>query len=103
MATFFVYKPLWFVLAQTDGEPLPEPQTTSWDSVAALASLDMTEIPFDAMNGNVMGFARERSIALNPVNGNAMPGATATSMMHRCGVMPSADSASCPSSDSDVR
>jgi antirestriction protein ArdC len=67
-ATFFVYKPLWFVLAQTEGEPLPEPQTASWDRVAALASLDVTEIPFDAMNGNVMGFARERSIAINPVN-----------------------------------
>jgi hypothetical protein len=36
--------------------------------VAALAALDVTEIAFDAMNGNVMGFARDRSIATNPVN-----------------------------------
>jgi len=68
VATFFVYKPLWFVVAQTDGEALPEPQTASWDRVAALASLHVTEIPFDAMNGNVMGFARDRSIAINPLN-----------------------------------
>jgi antirestriction protein ArdC len=68
VATFFVYKPLWFVLAQTEGQPMPEPQTAAWDRVTALSALDVTEIPFDAMNGNVMGFARERSIAVNPVN-----------------------------------
>jgi hypothetical protein len=56
------------VVSQTDGEPLPEPQTATWDRVAALAALDVTEIPFDAMNGNVMGFAKERSIAISPVN-----------------------------------
>lgn len=68
VATFFVYKPLWFVLAQTEGESVPEPQTASWDRERALDVLNITEIPFDAMNGNVMGFARERSIAINAVN-----------------------------------
>ena len=28
----------------------------------------MIEVPFDATNGNVLGFARERSIAINPIN-----------------------------------
>src|SRR5438067_2520787 len=29
--TRFVYIPRWFVLAQTDGEPMPEPPTPWWD------------------------------------------------------------------------
>lgn len=28
----------------------------------------MVEVPFDATNGNVLGFARDRSIAISPVN-----------------------------------
>jgi hypothetical protein len=30
--------------------------------------LQIQEIAFDALNGNCLGFARERSIAINPVN-----------------------------------
>ena len=66
--TRFVYKPRWFVLAQTDGESLPEQPTPTWDRAKALQSLDVTEVPFDAMDGNVMGFARGRSIAISPLN-----------------------------------
>ena len=68
MFTRFVYKPHWFVLAQTDGaeiQPVPIP---TWDAARALSALDVIEVPFDATNGNVLGFARERSIAINPVN-----------------------------------
>jgi hypothetical protein len=68
VATFFVYKPLWFVLAQTEGQPMAEPLMAHWEAARALQTLDVTEIPFDSMNGNVMGFARGRSIAINPVN-----------------------------------
>jgi antirestriction protein ArdC len=67
-ATWFVYRPNWFVLAQTDGQPLPEPEIPTWDKARALAALDVTEISFDALNGNCLGFARDRSIAINPVN-----------------------------------
>ncbi len=66
--TRFIHKPHWFVLAQTDGaeiEPVPIP---TWDVARALSVLDVTEVPFDATNGNVLGFARARSIAINPVN-----------------------------------
>jgi len=66
--TRFVYKSRWFVLAQTDRESLPEQPTPTWDRDKALAALDVTEIPFDAINGNCLGFARDRSIAINPVN-----------------------------------
>jgi antirestriction protein ArdC len=67
-ATWFTYRPNWFVLAQTDGQPLAEPQTPTWDRAKALEVLGVVETPFDATNGNVMGFARGRSIAINPVN-----------------------------------
>lgn len=67
-ATWFVYKPFWFVLSQTDGEPLPEQPTPVWESSRALAALDVQLIPFDYVNGNCLGFARQRSIAINPVN-----------------------------------
>jgi antirestriction protein ArdC len=66
--TRFVFKPRWFVLTQTDGQPLPEPETPTWDKDRALAALDIAEIPFDHTDGNCLGFARERSIAINPVN-----------------------------------
>lgn len=59
-ATWFVYKPYWFVLAQTDGQPLAEPSIPAWDKDRALAVLQVQEIPFDALNGNCLGFARNR-------------------------------------------
>jgi antirestriction protein ArdC len=67
-ATWFVYKPFWFVLAQTDGPSLPEPKIPAWDRNKALTALGITEIPFDLTNGNVMGFARFREIAVSPLN-----------------------------------
>ena len=66
--TRFIYKPRWFVLSQTDGDPLPEPEIPAWDTDHALAALDVQEIQFEHTDGNCLGFARERSIAINPVN-----------------------------------
>jgi antirestriction protein ArdC len=66
--TRFVYRPNWFVLAQTDGQPVSEQPTPTWDRVRALKLLDVIEVPFDSVNGNVMGFARGRSIAISPLN-----------------------------------
>ena len=66
--TRFLYKSRWFTLAQTEGEPLPEPEIPAWDRDRALVGLDVTEIPFEHIDGNTLGFARERSIAINPVN-----------------------------------
>ena len=69
-ATFtrFVYRSRWFVLAQTEGAELPEPSIPQWDAKQALSTLGVDEIPFDSTDGNVMGYARERSIAINPLN-----------------------------------
>jgi len=67
-ATWFVYRAQWFVLAQTDGRPIPYPPMPAWDVQRALAALDVQEVPFEALNGNCMGYARGRSIAISPLN-----------------------------------
>jgi antirestriction protein ArdC len=64
----FTFRNSWFVLAQTDGEPLNEAQPADWDRVQALAALDITEIPFSCASGNVLGYAKGREVAINPVN-----------------------------------
>jgi hypothetical protein len=66
--TRFIHRPSWFVLAQTDGQPLAESPIPAWDADRALAALQVQEIPFDGLDGNCLGFARERSIAINPIN-----------------------------------
>lgn len=66
--TRFVYRPNWFVLAQTDGASIPPPPIPSWDREVALTALDVTEVPFDACDGNVMGLARGRSLSVSPLN-----------------------------------
>ncbi|HZS06260.1 MAG TPA: ArdC-like ssDNA-binding domain-containing protein [Blastocatellia bacterium] len=66
--TMFVYKPHWFVISQTDGEPVEMQSAPEWDRAKALASLGISEIAFDLSDGNVMGFARRHSIAISPVN-----------------------------------
>jgi antirestriction protein ArdC len=65
---WFVYKPHWFVCAQTEGQPLPEPEIPTWDKDHALDVLNVQEIPFDLTDGNCLGFGRNHSIAINPVN-----------------------------------
>ena len=66
--TRFTFRPRWFVLSQTEGESLPEPEIQSWDRDTALAALDVREIRFEHTDGNCLGLARERSIAINPIN-----------------------------------
>jgi len=66
--TRFVYRPKWFVLAQTDGTAIQTEPTPTWDPARALATLNVDEIPFVHTDGNCLGFARQRSIAVNPVN-----------------------------------
>jgi hypothetical protein len=72
-ATFtrFVYRPHWFVLNQTDGEPVAPLTVPAWDATRALAALNITEEPFSHTDGNCQGYARQRAIAVSPVA--AMP------------------------------
>ena len=65
--TAFIYKPRWFVLAQTEGEEMPTPQIPEFDVARALATLNIERIPFEMMDGNCQGYARRRQVAVNPV------------------------------------
>ena len=64
----FVYRSRWLVLSQTEGAELPEPSLPQWDAEQALVTLDVTEVEFTSTDGNTMGYARDRAIALNPLN-----------------------------------
>jgi hypothetical protein len=65
--TTFVWKPLWFVLAQTDGEPIPMPEIPAWDKEKALAALNIKETEFTLTDGNVQGYAQKREVAISPL------------------------------------
>src|SRR5437868_11453815 len=65
--TTFAYKPRWFVLSQTDGEPVEPEIAPTWNRELALSNLSISEIAFDIMDGNTQGFARKRSIAISPL------------------------------------
>ena len=66
--TRFIYKPRWFVLAQTEGQDIEPAPIPSWNRTRALAALEVVEVAFNVTDGNVMGFARARSIAVSPIN-----------------------------------
>jgi antirestriction protein ArdC len=66
--TRFVYRLHWFTLAQTDGADVPPMALPSWSVAHALATLDVTEVSFDTPDGNVLGFARGRTMAVSPIN-----------------------------------
>jgi antirestriction protein ArdC len=71
----FVWRPLWFVLAQTDGATEPTlPAVPGFDWDRALQSLKVVRVPFTMENGNCQGYAYERSVAVSPLAYN--PGRT---------------------------
>jgi hypothetical protein len=51
--------------APSTSRTLPE-----WDKAAALTALDVTEIPFEHYDGNTQGYAKARTVAINPVAAN---------------------------------
>lgn len=65
--TYFVYRPNWFVLSQTDGDTPYTLPTPGFDLDAALNNLEVRRLGFDLIDGNVQGFARDKSIAISPV------------------------------------
>lgn len=69
--TTFVYKPHWFVLSQTEGAAVEAPAPATWDRAQALRALDVTERPFDLLDGNVLGYATGRTIAISELAGFA--------------------------------
>ena len=66
--TIFVWKPRWFVLAQTDGADFrPEVHIPTWHKATALAALNVSEVPFTHPDGNVQGYARSGTVAVSPL------------------------------------
>ena len=65
--TRFIYRPHWFVLAQTDGQDVEPPPVPAWDRTRALDTLGVVEEPFSATDGNCQGYARQRAIAVSPL------------------------------------
>jgi antirestriction protein ArdC len=79
--TRFIYRPNWFVLSQTNGATAYElPPIPAWNKEAALRTLGIVEIPFEHLNGNIQGYARENNIAISPLA--ALPHKT---MFHELG------------------
>ena len=65
----FMLRANWFSLEQTEGADFaPELIAPSWDAETALAALDVAEVPFEQLRGNVLGYAQGRSIAISPLN-----------------------------------
>jgi antirestriction protein ArdC len=65
--TYFVYRSYWFLVCQTGGDAPYTLQTPGFDLEAALSGLKIRRIDFDLFDGNVQGFARDRSIAISPM------------------------------------
>lgn len=63
----FIYRNRWFVLSQTEGEAVEPQQIPEWNHSLALSTLNITETPFDLLSGNVQGYAKARSISINPI------------------------------------
>jgi len=63
----FLFVKRWFVLSQTDGEPLPVLESDLWDYQTALKALNIDEMPFANEDGNMLGYAKMRAIAINPL------------------------------------
>lgn len=65
--TRFIYKPHWFVLAQTEGGPIEAPTAPAWGKAKALTVLNVEEVGFALLDGNVQGYAVEQKISVSPV------------------------------------
>jgi hypothetical protein len=71
--TFFVWKPRWFVLAQTEGQEYkPDVAINAWNRAKALEALNIEERPFEMIDGNCQGYSQGRTIAINPVAANPL-------------------------------
>lgn len=65
--TRFIYRPHWFLLWQTTGEPYKPQELPEWSEERALRSLAIERVPFDYLNGNAQGFARKHTISISPI------------------------------------
>jgi hypothetical protein len=62
----FLFRRYRFVLAQTEVEQIYRVPITGLAFDKAPRDLNITRVPFDEINGNILGFARVRAIVINP-------------------------------------
>lgn len=65
--TAFTYKPHWFVLSQTDGEPYTPAELPEWSEHRALNALSIRRIDFGFPDGNAQGYATGRLVSISPI------------------------------------
>ena len=53
----FVFRRNWFMLSQTDGAAYELPAIPKWDRARALSALNVEEIPYEMLNGNLLGIS----------------------------------------------
>jgi len=64
----FILKNNWFALSQTEGEDFKtEAVSGEWDKTKALESLGISEVSFEYADGNCQGYAKGKTIAVNPI------------------------------------
>lgn len=64
----FAFRKGWFVLAQTDGKPYTPEPVPGWNRAWAISALGLAEVPFEHLNGNVLGYATTGRIAVSPLS-----------------------------------
>jgi len=67
MFTKFIERPFWFVLSQTDGEPVQTETVSDWDETDALHMLNIERVSFVHTDGNCQGYANGRQVAVSPI------------------------------------
>ena len=65
--TGFKFVNCLFGVSETEGDELPEVSPPGWRPDVALAALDIEEVPFDMLDGDIHGYSYERKLAVNPV------------------------------------
>ena len=65
----FMLRANWFSLDQTEGDDfVHEVKSPEWDAQTALDALQISEVPFEGLLGNVLGYATGRTIAVGTLN-----------------------------------
>jgi len=63
----FIYRPNWFVLSQTDGEPYAPLAIPEWNERLACHVLMIDRVSFRHTDGNAQGYALGREFAVSPL------------------------------------
>lgn len=73
--TYTKFKPVKgaFPYSMTEGDELPEVEPREWDKARALKTLDINEVPFQMIRGNIQGYSYDRNVAVSPVAAEPLP------------------------------